>query len=307
MARTPEERFARLSGYPYPDRTLALDGGELRMAYVDEGAHDGEPVLLLHGPPAWSYLWRHVIPMLVEGGCRAIAPDLVGFGRSDKLPRARDHRLDRHVAWVTALLDHLDLRRVTLVAHGASAPLALRLACDAGGAGEGEAGPTGRAGPADAAGRGGSGHAAGGGRVARLVLVAPLFAAREETAELSAQRTGRSRLRRATLRRDPGRLRRAVPRAGAGCRPARAARLPDRRARRPAAARAADPGRVRRAGRAHGWRLERAAPRAARSPGRARDRGGRSLRAGPLAQRGGELALALLAILGRKRGSPPQV
>ena len=131
--RTPEQRFARLSGYPYPARWLALEDGELRLVYVAEGAHENRPVLLLHGPPTWSYLWRSVIPMLIEGGCRVVAPDLIGFGRSDKLARPRDHKLERHATWLMALVEELDLRHAVIVAHGAAAGLAVRLAA-AGGA-----------------------------------------------------------------------------------------------------------------------------------------------------------------------------
>jgi haloalkane dehalogenase len=132
VVRTPEQRFARLSGYPYPAHSLALDeDGELHLAYVAEGAHDSRAVLLLHGPPTWSYLWRSAIPMLVEGGCRVVAPDLVGFGRSAKLGRARDHVLDRHASWLMALVEALDLRHATVVAHGAAALLALRLVAGA--------------------------------------------------------------------------------------------------------------------------------------------------------------------------------
>jgi haloalkane dehalogenase len=128
VVRTPDQRFARLPEYPYPAGSLALgEEGDLRLAYVAEGAHDSPAVLLLHGPPTWSFLWRRVIPMLVEGGCRVVAPDLVGFGRSDKLGRPREHRLDRHSMWVMALVEELDLRKVTVVAHGAAALLALGL------------------------------------------------------------------------------------------------------------------------------------------------------------------------------------
>ncbi len=128
VVRTPEQRFARLSGYPYPARWLPLEDGELRLVYVAEGAHENRPVLLLHGPPTWSYLWRSVIPMLIEGGCRVVAPDLIGFGRSDKLARPRDHRLERHERWLMALVEALDLRHAVVVAHGAAASLAVRLA-----------------------------------------------------------------------------------------------------------------------------------------------------------------------------------
>jgi haloalkane dehalogenase len=131
IVRTPEQRFARLPGYPYPASWLAVEEG-LRLAYVVEGPSDGRPVLLLHGPPTWSYLWRRAIPGLAEGGCRVVAPDLIGFGRSDKPARPRDHRLDRHTAWLLALIEELDLRRALVVAHGAAAPLALRLVAESG-------------------------------------------------------------------------------------------------------------------------------------------------------------------------------
>jgi haloalkane dehalogenase len=127
VVRTPDQRFARLPGYPYPAAWHDIDQ-DLRLAYVAEGAHDSRAVLLLHGPPTWSYLWRRAIPTLVEAGCRVVAPDLIGFGRSDKPARARDHALDRHVRWLRGLVEALDLRRVLIVAHGAAAPLALRLA-----------------------------------------------------------------------------------------------------------------------------------------------------------------------------------
>jgi haloalkane dehalogenase len=124
-ARTPEQRLERLSGYPYPTTYLSRGDGP-RLAYLAEGPSDGHAVLLLHAPPAWSYLWRQVIPMLAEGGCRAVAPDLLGCGRSDR-PGADVATLDPHVESIAALVDHLDLRDVTLVAHGAAAPLAWKL------------------------------------------------------------------------------------------------------------------------------------------------------------------------------------
>lgn len=124
-ARSPEQRLERLSGYPYPTTYLSRDDAP-RLAYLAEGPSDGHAVLLLHAPPAWSYLWRQVIPMLAEGGCRAVAPDLLGCGRSDR-PGAGVGTLDHHVESIAALVDHLDLHEVTLVAHGAAAPLAWRL------------------------------------------------------------------------------------------------------------------------------------------------------------------------------------
>lgn len=124
-ARTPEQRLERLSGFPYPTTYLSRDDVP-RLAYLAEGPSDGHAVLLLHAPPAWSYLWRQVIPMLAEAGCRAVAPDLLGCGRSDP-PGERVGSLDDHARSIAALVEHLDLHDVTLVAHGAAAPLAWRL------------------------------------------------------------------------------------------------------------------------------------------------------------------------------------
>ena len=90
VLRTPDERFADLAaaGYPFEPHYVDLPDGDVRMHYVDEGPDDGEVVLLLHGEPSWSFLYRHMIPVLVDAGLRAVAPDLIGFGRSDK-PAAR--------------------------------------------------------------------------------------------------------------------------------------------------------------------------------------------------------------------------
>lgn len=129
--RTPEERFADLPDYPFEPhhRTVADgEGGELRMHLVDEGPADGPVVLLLHGEPSWSYLYRHMIPPLVAAGCRCIAPDLVGFGKSDKPTRREDYTYARHVGWLTELLfDQLDLTDVTLFCQDWGGLLGLRL------------------------------------------------------------------------------------------------------------------------------------------------------------------------------------
>src|SRR5947209_12982825 len=96
ILRTPEERFRDLPGYPFAAHYA--DVGGVRMAYVDEGK--GPPVLLLHGEPSWSYLYRKMIPVLTGAGLRAIAPDLIGFGRSDKPAARADYTYERHVGWV---------------------------------------------------------------------------------------------------------------------------------------------------------------------------------------------------------------
>ena len=112
--------------FPFESRWLEVEG--LRMHYVDEG--DGPPVLLLHGEPTWSYLWRNVIPPLVAAGYRAIAPDLIGFGLSDKPADISWYSYDRHVASVEHLVEELGLRGLTLVVHDWGGPIGLRLAVE---------------------------------------------------------------------------------------------------------------------------------------------------------------------------------
>ena len=121
-----DERFAGLLDYPFAPHWLDLDG--LRMHYVDEGG--GAPVLLLHGEPTWSFLWRHVIPEVVAAGRRAIAPDLIGFGRSDKPEDQGWYTYDRHVACVTRLVEELDLRDIALVVHDWGGLIGLRFAVE---------------------------------------------------------------------------------------------------------------------------------------------------------------------------------
>lgn len=128
VARTPDEWFVGLPDYPFEPRYVEVPGigGErLRMHHVDEGPRDAHPVLLLHGQPTWSYLYRHVIRVLVERGHRVVAPDLVGFGRSDKLTDPTEYTVERHVGWLAALVDVLELRHVTLVAQDWGGPLGL--------------------------------------------------------------------------------------------------------------------------------------------------------------------------------------
>src|ERR1700757_1474020 len=108
VLRTADERFADLPGFGYEPRYA--DVGGLRMAYVEAGPAGGEPVLLLHGEPSWSFLYRKVIPVLAGAGLRAIAADLVGFGRSDKPAEVGDHSFARHVEWIRGLaFDRLPL------------------------------------------------------------------------------------------------------------------------------------------------------------------------------------------------------
>ncbi len=110
--RTPEERFAGLRDFPFAPHYVDVDG--LRMHYLDEGDRAAAPVLMLHGEPTWSYLYRHMIAGCVKAGHRVIAPDLIGFGKSDKPTRRRDYTYQRHVDWLKGFLRALDLRRITL-------------------------------------------------------------------------------------------------------------------------------------------------------------------------------------------------
>jgi haloalkane dehalogenase len=129
--RTPDERFAGLDGYPFEPHYADiddLDGGTLRVHYVDEGPADAAPVLLMHGEPSWSYLYRHMIPPLVAAGHRVIAPDLVGFGRSDKPTEQSDYTYARHVEWMRQLLfGQLDLRDITFFGQDWGGLVGLRL------------------------------------------------------------------------------------------------------------------------------------------------------------------------------------
>lgn len=110
--RTPDHHFANLPDYPFQPNYVMIDG--LRMHYVDEGPRNGQVVLLLHGEPSWSYLYRHMIPVLAQAGHRVIAPDLIGFGRSDKPADTAAHSHSGHVAQIRSFLDTLDLHNVTL-------------------------------------------------------------------------------------------------------------------------------------------------------------------------------------------------
>jgi haloalkane dehalogenase len=126
---TPEERFADLPDFGYAPSFAEVGG--LRLAYVETGPANGEPVLLLHGEPSWSFLYRKVMPVLAEAGLRAIAADLAGFGRSDKPTDIDDHTYARHVEWIRALaFDHLDLRGLTLVGQDWGGLIGLRLVAE---------------------------------------------------------------------------------------------------------------------------------------------------------------------------------
>jgi len=132
--RTPGERFEGLPGYPFEPHYVDVptgDGeGSLRMHYVDEGPAEGELVLLLHGEPSWSYLYRKMIPVLAQAALRAVAPDLVGFGKSDKPSRRQDHSYQRHVDWMSAFLQVTGLHDITLVCQDWGGLIGLRLVAE---------------------------------------------------------------------------------------------------------------------------------------------------------------------------------
>lgn len=132
--RTPDERFDGLPGFPFSPHYTQVpdgDGGALRMHYLDEGPADGPVVLLLHGEPSWCFLYRTMIPVLVAQGLRCIAPDLVGFGRSDKPTQPGDYSYARHVEWVrSCVLDELGLEDITLFGQDWGGLIGLRLAAE---------------------------------------------------------------------------------------------------------------------------------------------------------------------------------
>jgi len=129
VLRTPEDRFAGLPDFDYEARYA--DVGGLRLAYVEAGPPDGPPVLLLHGEPSWSFLYRKVMPVLAGAGLRVIAPDLIGFGRSDKPAEVTEHSYARHVEWIRAFaFDALGLSGVTLVGQDWGGLIGLRLVAE---------------------------------------------------------------------------------------------------------------------------------------------------------------------------------
>lgn len=124
--RTSEDALRGLPEFPFEPRYREVEG--LRLAHVDEG--EGAPVLFVHGEPTWSFLWRKVIPPVRDAGFRCIAPDLVGFGRSDKPTDIGFYTYDRHVALAATLLEDLDVRGATIVVHDWGGPIGLRLAVE---------------------------------------------------------------------------------------------------------------------------------------------------------------------------------
>jgi haloalkane dehalogenase len=130
ILRTPDERFAGLADWDFEPQYREITdptGAVLRLHYVDTGPRDGVPVLLMHGEPSWSYLYRKIIPRLAAEGCRVLAPDLIGFGRSDKLGDRAEYTYERHVAWMSEWLTGLDLSGLVLFCQDWGGLIGLRL------------------------------------------------------------------------------------------------------------------------------------------------------------------------------------
>lgn len=133
VLRTPDSCFKNLPDFSYDPNYLQVpdgSGGELRVHYLDEGPSNAQPVLLMHGEPSWCFLYRKMIPIISDAGYRAIVPDLIGFGRSDKPSRQEDYTYQRHVDWMQAAIGQLNLKEITLVCQDWGGLIGLRLAAD---------------------------------------------------------------------------------------------------------------------------------------------------------------------------------
>lgn len=128
LLRTPDARFENLPDYPFQPNYLEVDG--IRMHYVDEGPSDGEVVLLLHGEPSWSFLYRHMIPPIAQAGFRVVAPDLIGFGKSDKPAALNDYSYAGHVGWLNTFIEQSNLEGINLFCQDWGSLLGLRSAID---------------------------------------------------------------------------------------------------------------------------------------------------------------------------------
>ena len=131
--RTDDSCFDNLPDYNFSPNYLMVDdfeGGQLRVHYLDEGPKDAAPILLMHGEPSWCFLYRKMIPLLTAAGHRVIAPDLVGFGRSDKPSHRLDYTYQRHVDWMSSVLQQLQLKDITLVCQDWGGLIGLRLAAE---------------------------------------------------------------------------------------------------------------------------------------------------------------------------------
>lgn len=128
FVRTPEQRFERLPNYSFTPNYIDING--LRMHYVDDGDQNADPILMMHGEPTWSYLYRHMIPICSAAGHRVIAPDLIGFGKSDKPTNPEDYSYQAHMDWMTQFIEVLDLTNITLVCQDWGSLIGLRLAAE---------------------------------------------------------------------------------------------------------------------------------------------------------------------------------
>ena len=128
VLRTPDERFASLSKYDFAPNYVEVNG--LRMHYVDAGPSNASPVLMLHGEPSWSYLYRKMIPIVAAAGYRVVAPDLIGFGRSDKPVNREDYTYQSHVDWMRGFIETLNLRYIALVCQDWGGLIGLRLVAE---------------------------------------------------------------------------------------------------------------------------------------------------------------------------------
>lgn len=128
--RTPDSRFSDIEGYPFDSHYVEVpddEGGILRIHYVDEGSENKDTILMMHGEPTWSYLYRKMIPILTNAGNRVIAPDLVGFGKSDKPSKRSDYTYERHVSWMQHWLGKVGINNITLVCQDWGGLIGLRL------------------------------------------------------------------------------------------------------------------------------------------------------------------------------------
>ena len=128
ILRTPDERFKNLKDYPFKENYMTIE--DTRIHYLDEGPKNGEIIYLLHGEPAWSYLFRKMIPVLVDAGYRVIAPDMVGFGKSDKYISVEDYTHQMHVDKMTQLIVELDLQNITAHVHDWGGLVGLRVVAE---------------------------------------------------------------------------------------------------------------------------------------------------------------------------------
>ena len=130
ILRTPDNRFSNLLDYPFKPNYIQL--GDIRIHYVDEGESSEEVVLLIHGEPTWSYLYRKMVPIVSESGYRVIVPDLVGFGKSDKPINQEDYTYEKHVGWISSFIESLDLTNINLFCQDWGGLIGLRIVSEQG-------------------------------------------------------------------------------------------------------------------------------------------------------------------------------